>query len=83
VGGKPEAELRIFPIEPAQTLSGTHFAAGKGHGLKSPLIAEFGLQIRLFSRLLGIVGKLPPACILISHSLQQTTTIYGVGCCHL
>src|ERR1700690_473526 len=79
---EPETGLRIFPVEPAKRLGRADFAAGQGHGLKCPFVAEFRLDVRLLDGPASIARKLLRARVLLSHGsslpfIRQAENVRG------
>jgi hypothetical protein len=65
--------LGILPVEPAKRLAGADLAAGKSHGFKGSLVAEFRLHVRLLGRRRAGAGIFHfVACVLFGHKAQPT-----------
>jgi hypothetical protein len=77
---KPETGLRRFAVEPAKSLRTAHFAAGQGHGLEGPFVAELRLEIRLLNGPAPVVPKLLLAGVLLGHRLVVALHQANRGC---
>ena len=65
--------LGILPVEPAKRLAGADLAAGKSHGFKGSLVAEFRLHVRLLGRRrAGARIFRFVVCVLFGHKAQPT-----------
>jgi hypothetical protein len=71
--GLPRRWLGILSVEPAKRLAGADLAAGKSHGFKGSLVAEFRLHVRLLGRRrAGARVFCFVARILFGHKAQPT-----------
>jgi hypothetical protein len=63
--------LRRFTIDPAKRLRAAHLAAGQGHSLKGPFIAEFRLEVWLLDGPASVFPKLVLVDVFLGHKLVK------------
>jgi len=69
------SKLRSTPVESALKFGSAHFAAGQGHGLKNPLVAERWFLIGLFRRAAALLCNVFVCVpVLFSHKKWASAT---------